>query len=164
VSTNTKKEEEKEPRGERKMMEVISLQQYYGSFKDQLDYGILSKILDSSWDEIIEGEINIYIYKYSALFSSMIDMSVILVLLAGKRANCPGIMDDKCRGKPHTELWTTLLAVSYLKLGLPQFRESWALVVEKANNWLSTQYIGSTHKLEWKEKADQFIKAKLDNL
>jgi len=47
--------------------------------------------------------------------------------------------------------------VSYLTLGLPQFRDTWALVVEKANNWLGT--------LEFEEKlnkkAAKFINAKL---
>ena len=56
VSTNIKKEKLKGPVGEGKMTKVICLQKSNGSFK--LD-GTISKILDSSLDEIIEGEIDI---------------------------------------------------------------------------------------------------------
>ena len=55
VSTNIKKEKMKGPVGEGKMMKVICLQQSNGSFK--LD-GAISKILDSSLDDIIEGNMH----------------------------------------------------------------------------------------------------------
>ena len=66
--------------------------------------------------------------------------------IAGRKAKCPG------------ELWPTLIAVSYLTLGLPQFHDSWALVVEKANNWLGTQQFVET---KLKKKAAKFVKEKL---
>ena len=66
--------------------------------------------------------------------------------IAGQKAKCPD------------ELWPTLIAVSYLTLGLPQFRESLALVVEKANNWLDTLPLKKTLL---KKKPNDFIKAKL---
>ena len=55
------------------MMKVICLQQSNGSFK--LD-GAISKILDSSLDDIIEGEIHIYIFYNSFQFDSNIDKSL----------------------------------------------------------------------------------------
>jgi len=54
VSSNTKQEKLKGPVGEGKMMKVICLQQSNGSFK--LD-GAISKILGSSLDDIMKGEI-----------------------------------------------------------------------------------------------------------
>ena len=62
----------KGPIGEGKMMKVICLQQSNGSFK--LD-GTISKILDSSLDDIIKGEIDIH---FSILFSSIIDKSLFI--------------------------------------------------------------------------------------
>jgi len=43
-------------------------------------------------------------------------------------------------------------------MGLPQFLESWALVVEKANNWLGTRQF---NEKKLKKKAAKLIKAKL---
>ena len=60
VSSNTKQEKLKGPVGEGKMMKVICLQQSNGSFK--LD-DTLSKILTSSLDDIIEGEIDIHLFN-----------------------------------------------------------------------------------------------------
>ena len=51
----------KGPVGEGKMMKVICLQQSNGSFK--LD-GTIAKILDSSLVDIIEGEIDIHLFKF----------------------------------------------------------------------------------------------------
>ncbi len=55
----------KGPLGEGKMMKVICLQQSNGSFK--LD-GTIAKILDLSLDDIIKGEIDIYIFFNSFQF------------------------------------------------------------------------------------------------
>ena len=55
VSSNTKQEKMKGPVGEGKMMKVICLQQSNGSFKLE---GAISKILDSSLDDIIEGNMH----------------------------------------------------------------------------------------------------------
>lgn len=71
VPTNIKKEEVKGPAGERKMMEVICLQTFYGSFK--LD-DTLPEILGSSKHDIIEGKIDIHFSAFSVQ-TSMIDMS-----------------------------------------------------------------------------------------
>ena len=61
VSTYIVKQEKlKGPVGEGKMMKVICLQQSNGSFK--LD-DTLSKILTSSLDDIIEGEIDIHLFN-----------------------------------------------------------------------------------------------------
>jgi len=59
VSSNIKQEKLKGSVGEGKMMKVICLQQSNGSFK--LDH-TLSKILTSSLDDIIEGEIDIHFF------------------------------------------------------------------------------------------------------
>jgi len=85
-------------------------------------------------------------YICSILFSSIIDKSLLIFLKAGQKAKCPD------------ELWPTLIAVSYFTLGLPQFRESWALVVEKAKNWLGAQQFDET---KMNRKAAKFVKAKL---
>jgi len=70
VSTH-KKEKVKGPIGEGKMMKVIGLQHANGSFK--LGGAVLPKILDSSLDEIIEGEVVNYIYLLLFHFSSNIN-------------------------------------------------------------------------------------------
>lgn len=71
---------------------------------------------------------------------------IFILYIAGQKAKCPD------------ELWPTLVVVSYLTLGLPQFRDSWALAVEKADQWLNTMEFDEE---ELKQEATKFIYAKL---
>ena len=67
------------------------------------------------------------------------------VYLAGQKVNCPG------------EIWSTLVALSYLKIGLAHLRDSWLLVADKGDKWIGTKQVDGI----FKEKAVEFVNAKL---
>ena len=79
------------------------------------------------------------------------------VSIAGKRFNYPD------------NVWFTLVALSFMTAGLPQLRDSWICVANKAEKWLLTQQpvagdlandCGDWLKIA-KEKASQFVNAQL---
>jgi len=71
-----------------------------------------------------------------------------IIFTAGRKVNCPD------------NVWFTLVALSFMTVGLPKLQDSWILVVNKAEKWLRTQQIVDQDKA--KEEATQFVKSKLN--
>ena len=56
--------------------------------------------------------------------------------------------------------WTTAVALAFLLLVLPNLKDSWVMVAQKAEKWLHSQQL--TDESKTKGDADKYVKIKLD--
>ena len=125
------------PTDDDKLMKVISIQRFDGSFKSD---EALAQLLNVTFDAINQG--------FHFFSSTDNDDFSTFSFLAGRDA---GYIES---------VWITVVALAYLSLVLSQLQDSWTLVATKAEKWLVSQQLDNLEQA--KKDAGDFVKAKLN--
>ena len=119
------------------LMQLVSLQSSSGSLEN---VETLAQLLNATVDDIRRGKIPCLLWQ-SAQWTNY-------RLTAG------------CNGGYNEPIWTTVVALAFLSVALPQLRSSWTLIANKAHKWLRSLSLADESQAH--QQAETFVKVKLN--